>query len=128
MMLYQKNLYPILPNTLMANYEKNQERTISMNLANYNFLNFDDNQPDIIFINSAMKSCAIKVHGTVFINCGSFCKGKKYEQIAKLTLHRPVRIDEKNSVTDVYKRLKVEFIKINADNNINDNDSESKKY
>ena len=127
MMLYQKNLYPILPNTLMANYEKNQERTISMNLANYNFLNFDDNQPDIIFINSAMKSCAIKVHGTVFINCGSFCKGKKYEQIAKLTLHRPVRIDEKNSVTDVYKRLKVEFIKINADNNINDNNSKTKK-
>ena len=127
MILYQKNLYPILPNTLIPNYEKNQERTISMNLANYESLSFDENsQPDIIFINSAMKSCAIKIHGTVFINCGNFHKGKQYEQIAKITLHRPIKIDGKNDITDVYKRLKVEFIKINADNNINDNNSNKK--
>lgn len=127
LILYQKNLYPILPNTLVPQYEKNQERTISMNLANYGSLSFDQNsQPDIIFINSMMKSCAIKIHGTVFINVGSFNKGKKYEHIAKITLHKPTKIDGKNDITDVHKRLKVEFIKINTDN-INNNNSSNKK-
>ena len=88
MILYQRNLYPILPNTLQQNSERNQEKTISMNLSNYKFLSFDENsQPDIILTNSALKPCAKKIHGTVFINCGSFVRGKNYDQIAKITLH-----------------------------------------
>ena len=122
MILYQKNFYPILPNTLSPNYEKNQERTISVNLSNYKYLSFDENsQPDIILTNSGLKTCAKNIHGTVFINCGSFMRGKNYDQIAKITLHNPTK-----DLTDVCKRLKVEFIKINANNNDNNNTSKTK--
>ena len=121
MILFQRNLYPILPNTLQQNSERNQERTISMNLSNYKFLSFDENsQPDIILTNSALKPCAKKIHGTVFINCGSFVRGKNYDQIAKITLYSPTE-----KMTDVNKRIKVEFIKINA--SINNNNLNSKK-
>ena len=122
MILYQRNLYPILPNTLQQNSERNQERTISMNLSNYKFLSFDENsQPDIILTNSALKPCAKKIHGTVFINCGSFVRGKNYDQIAKITLYSPTE-----KMTDVNKRIKVEFIKINASNNNNNLNSKKK--
>ena len=122
MIQFQKNFYPILPNTLMPNYEKNQERTISVNLANYKFLSYDDDtQPDIILTNSGLKSCAKKIHGAVFINCGSFIKGKNYDQIVKITLHRPTK-----TMTDVHKRVKVEFIKILANNENNNNNSKKK--
>ena len=121
MILYQKNLYPILPNTLLPSYEKNQERTISVNLSNYKYLSFDENsQPDIILTNSGLKPCAKKIHGTIFINCGGFMKGKNYDQIAKITLHKPTK-----DMTDIIKRVKVEFIKINA--NIIENNNTSKK-
>ena len=60
-----------------------------------------------------MKTFAKKIHGTVFVNCGSFIKGKNFGEIAKITLHDP------SKDTDVNKRLKVEFIKINAINNSN---------
>lgn len=121
MILYQKNFYPVLPNTLSPNYEKNQEKTISVNLSNYKFLSYDENsQPDIVLTNSGLKPCAKKIHGTVFINCGSFMRGKTFDQIAKVTLHSPTK-----ELTDVCKRLKVEFIKINANNN--DNNSNNKK-
>ena len=122
MILYQRNLYPILPNTLQQNSERNQEKTISMNLSNYKFLSFDENyQPDIILTNSALKPCAKKIHGTVFINCGSFVRGKNYDQIAKITLYSPTE-----KMTDVNKRIKVEFIKINASNNNNNLNSKKK--
>ena len=121
MILYQKNLYPILPNTLLPSYEKNQERTISVNLSNYKYLSFDENsQPDIILTYSGLKPCAKKIHGTIFINCGGFMKGKNYDQIAKITLHKPTK-----DMTDIIKRVKVEFIKINA--NIIENNNTSKK-
>ena len=119
MILYQKNLYPILPNTLLPNNEKNQEKTISVNLSNYKYLSFDENsQPDIILTYSGLKPCAKKIHGTIFINCGGFMKGKNYDQIAKITLHKPTK-----DMTDIIKRVKVEFIKINASNNENNNNS-----
>ena len=122
MILYQKNFYPILPNTLSQTHENNQERTISMNLANYKFLSYDEkNQPDIILTYSGLKPCAKKIRGTVFVNCGGFMKGQKYDQIAKITLHRPTK-----ELTDVSKRIKVEFIKINADI-IEKNNNNSKK-
>ena len=122
MILYQKNFYPILPNTLSPNYEKNQERTISINLANYKFLSYDeDTQPDIILTKSFLTTCAKKIHGTLFINCGSFNRNNTYSQIAKITLHRPTQ-----TMTDVNKRVKVEFIKINANNNENNNNSKKK--
>jgi len=61
MILYQKNFYPVLPNTLSQNYEKNQEKTISVNLSNYKFLSYDENsQPDIVLTNSGLKPCAKK--------------------------------------------------------------------
>ena len=117
MILYQKNFYPVLPNTLNQNYEKNQEKIISVNLANYKHLSFDENsQPDIILTNSGLKTCAKQICGTVFINCGSFTKGKNYEQIAKVTLYSPTK-----NLTDICKRLKVEFIKISVNNEINNN-------
>ena len=47
-------------------------------------------------------------------------RGKTFDQIAKVTLHSPTK-----ELTDVCKRLKVEFIKINANNN--DNNSNNKK-
>ena len=122
MILFQKNLYPILPNTLSPNYEKNQERTISVNLSNYKYLGFDENsQPDIILTYSGLKPCAKKIHGTIFINCGGFMKGKNYDQIAKITLHKPTK-----DMTDIIKRVKVEFIKIIANNNENNNNSKKK--
>jgi len=122
MILYQKNFYPILPNTLFPNYEKNQEKTISVNLSNYKYLSFDENsQPDIILTNSGLKPCAKKIHGTVFINCGSFTKGKSFDQIAKITLYSPTK-----DLTDICKRLKVEFIKLNANNNDINNNSKKK--
>ena len=109
MILYQKNFYPVLPNTLQINYENNQEKITTVDLSQYKYLNFDnyESPPDIILTNSAMKSFAKKIHGTVFINCGSFTKGKNYGEIAKITLNNPL----KN--TDIHQRLKVEFIKIN---------------
>ena len=122
MILYQKNFYPVLPNTLSPNYEKNQEKTISVNLSNYKFLSYDENtQPDIVLTNSGLKPCARKIHGTVFINCGSFMKTKTFDQIVKVTLHSPTK-----DLTDVCKRLKVEFIKINANNNDNNNNNKKK--
>jgi hypothetical protein len=122
MILYQKNLYPILPNTLSPSNEKNQEKTISVNLSNYKYLGFDENsQPDIILTYSGLKPCAKKIHGTIFINCGGFMKGKNYDQIAKITLHKPTK-----DMTDIIKRVKVEFIKINASNNENNNSSKKK--
>ena len=109
MILYQKNFYPVLPNTLQPNYENNQERVITVDLSKYKYLNFDnyESPPDIILVNSGMKSFAKKIHGTVFVNCGSFMKGKNYGEIAKITLHNPF----KN--TDIHQRVKVEFITIN---------------
>ena len=47
------------------------------------------------------------IYGTVFINSGNFIKGKNYGEIAKITLHNP------SKETDINKRVKVEFIKIN---------------
>lgn len=113
MILYQKNFYPILPNTIQQNYENNQERIVTVDLCQNDYLNIDklDSIPDIILINSAMKTFAQKIHGTVFINSGSFIKGKNYGEIAKITLHNP------SKDTDINKRVKVEFIKINAINN-----------
>lgn len=114
MILYQKNFYPILPNTLQQNYENNQERIVTVDLSQNDYLNIDkfDSIPDIIITNSVMKAFAKKIHGTVFINSGSFIKGKNYGEIAKITLHDP------SKDTDINKRVKVEFIKINANNNI----------
>ena len=122
MILYQKNFYPILPNTISPNYESNQEKIVSVNLTNYKFLSFDETcQPDIILTNSGMKPCAKKIKGTVFINCGGFMKGKNYDHIVKITLHQPTE-----KMTDIHKRLKVEFIKINANNNEVNNNSKTK--
>lgn len=113
MILYQKNFYPILPNTLQSSYENNQEKIITVDLSQYKYLNFDNYQspPDIILTNSAMKTFAKRIHGTVFINCGSFMKGKNFGEIAKITLSNP------NKSTDIHQRLKVEFIKINQNQN-----------
>ena len=112
MILYQKNFYPVLPNTLQFSYENNQEKITTVDLSQYKYLNFDnyESPPDIILTNSAMKSFAKKIHGTVFINCGPFIKGKNYGEIAKITLNYPL----KN--TDIHQRLKVDFIKINQNN------------
>ena len=109
MILYQKNFYPILPNTISQNYENNQEKVITVDLSQYKYLNFDSNEapPDIILTNSVFKNFVKKSHGTVFINCGSFIKGKNFGEIAKITLHNP------SKETDINKRVKVEFIKIN---------------
>ena len=117
MILLQKNFYPILPNTLQQNYENNTERIITVDLSQYKYLNFDNYEtpPDIIITNSVLKNFAKKIGGTVFINCGSFCKGKNYGEMAKITLHKA---SESN---DINERLKVEFIKINP--NINDNNN-----
>ena len=115
MILYQKNFYPVLPNTLPSNYENNQERTVTVDLSQYKYMNFDSIEaiPDIILTNSVMRTFAKKIHETVFINCGSFMKGKNYGEIAKITLHDP------SKSTDISKRLKVEFIRINANTNNN---------
>ena len=109
MILYQKNFYPVLPNTLPVNNENNQERVVTVDLSQYKFLNFDDNEapPDIILTNTMFRNFAKKIHGTVFVNCGCFMKGKNYGEIAKITLHKASR------ETDINKRVKVEFIKIN---------------
>ena len=117
MILYQKNFYPILPNTIQLNYENNQEKIVTVDLCQNKYLNIDknDSTPDIILINSLMKNFAKKIHGTVFINCSSFIKGKNYGEIAKITLHDP------SKDTDINKRVKVEFIKINAINNTSGN-------
>ena len=116
MILYQKNFYPVLPNTTVPKYENNQERVATVDLSQYNYLNFDriETNPDIILTNSAMKTFAKKIHGTVFVNCGSFCKGNNYGEIAKITLHNP---SKETKETDINKRVKVEFIKINQINN-----------
>ena len=116
MILYQKNFYPILPNTTVQKYENNQERVTTVDLSQYNYLNFDkiETNPDIILTNSAMKPFAKKIHGTVFISCGSFFKGNNYGEIAKITLHIP---SKETKETDINKRVKVEFIKINQINN-----------
>ena len=113
MILYQKNFYPVLPNTIQLNYENNQEKIVTVDLCQNGYLNIDkfDSTPDIILINSLMKNFAKKIHGTVFINSSSFIKGKNYGEIAKITLHDP------SKDTDINKRVKVEFIKINAINN-----------
>ena len=115
MILYQKNFYPVLPNTIQQSYENNQEKIVTVDLSQYEYLRIDkyESSPDIILTNSAMKTFAKKIHGTVFVNCGSFIKGKNFGEIAKITLHDP------SKDTDVNKRLKVEFIKINAINNSN---------
>ena len=116
MILYQKNFYPILPNTLPQNYENNQERIVTVDLSQYKYMNFNnfESPPDIILTNSVMKPFAKRIYGTVFVNCGSFIKGKNYGEIAKITLHAPSQ-----GITDINKRLKVEFIKINSNTNIN---------
>ena len=117
MILHQKNFYPILPNTIQQQYENNTERIITVDLSQYKYLYFDnyESPPDIILTNSIMKNFAKNIRGTVFVNCGSFCKGKNYGEIAKITLHKASNSNEIN------KRLKVEFIKINP--NINDNNN-----
>ena len=117
MILHQKNFYPILPNTIQQQYENNTERIITVDLSQYKYLYFGnyESPPDIILTNSIMKNFAKNIRGTVFVNCGSFCKGKNYGEIAKITLHKASNSNEIN------KRLKVEFIKINP--NINDNNN-----
>ena len=115
MILYQNNFYPILPNTLQQNYENNTEKVITVDLSQYKYLKFDNYPPDIILTNSALKNFAKKIGGSVFINCGSFCKGKSYGEMAKITLHNA------SKTKDINKRLKVEFIKINPNINNNNN-------
>ena len=119
MILYQNSFYPILPNTLQQNYENNTEKVITVDLSQYNYLHFENYPPDIILTNSAMKNFAKKIGGSVFINCGSFCKGKNYGEMAKITLHNA------SKTKDINKRLKVEFIKINP--NIDNNNNINKK-
>ena len=117
MILHQKNFYPILPNTIQQQYENNTERIITVDLSQYKYLYFGnyESPPDIILTNSIMKNFAKNIRGTVFVNCGSFCKGKNYGEMAKITLHNASNSNEIN------KRLKVGFIKINP--NINDNNN-----
>ena len=68
-----------------------------------------------------MKSFVKKIKGTIFVNCGSFVKGKNYGEIAKITLHDPL----KNN--DINKRVKVEFIKINESNSNSQNKGSANK-
>ena len=68
-----------------------------------------------------MKNFTTRIKGTVFVNCGSFVKGKNFGEIAKITLHNV------SKGTDIYRRLKVEFIKITENKNSSNNNTNYKK-
>ena len=123
LILSQRNFYPVLPNTLQQAYENNQEKTITVDLSQYKYLHFGnfDTPPDIILTNSVMKNFTTRIKGTVFVNCGSFVKGKNFGEIAKITLHNV------SKGTDIYRRLKVEFIKITENKNSSNNNTNNKK-
>ena len=123
LILSQRNFYPVLPNTLQQAYENNQEKTITVDLSQYKYLHFGnfDTPPDIILTNSVMKNFTTRIKGTVFVNCGSFVKGKNFGEIAKITLHNV------SKGTDIYRRLKVEFIKITENKNNSNNNTNYKK-
>ena len=123
LILSQRNFYPVLPNTLQQAYENNQEKTITVDLSQYKYLHFGnfDTPPDIILTNSVMKNFTTRIKGTVFVNCGSFVKGKNFGEIAKITLHNV------SKGTDIYRRLKVEFIKITENKNSFNNNINNKK-
>ena len=123
LILSQRNFYPVLPNTLQQAYENNQEKTITVDLSQYKYLHFGnfDTPPDIILTNSVMKNFTTRIKGTVFVNCGSFVKGKNFGEIAKITLHNV------SKGTDIYRRLKVEFIKITENKNSSNNNTNYKK-
>ena len=123
LILSQRNFYPVFPNTLQQAYENNQEKTITVDLSQYKYLHFGnfDTPPDIILTNSVMKNFTTRIKGTVFVNCGSFVKGKNFGEIAKITLHNV------SKGTDIYRRLKVEFIKITENKNSSNNNTNNKK-
>ena len=112
MILAQQNLYPVMTNTINTSYENSMEKITTIDLMKYDYLSFDEN-PDIILTNSALKNFAKRYKGTIFVNCGSFVKGKNFGEVGKITIHSVKEVED----IEFYKRVKVEFIKVKGDLN-----------
>ena len=112
MILNQKNLYPVMANTINTSYENSMEKITTIDLMKYDFLSFDT-KPDIILTSSLLKNFVKKYRGTIFVNCGSFIKGKNFGELGKITIHSMKNVEN----IELSKKIKVEFIKIKGDLN-----------
>lgn len=116
MILYQRNFYPVLNNTISEENENNLDKNIYYEFSQYNHLMYDI-QPDILITNSNLVNFSKKIYNTLFINPGSLFKGKAIGSFLRITTFPPTR------TLEILKRIKIDVIKVKKEiiNNNNKN-------
>ena len=116
MILYQRNFYPVLNNTISEENENNLDKNIYYEFSQYNHLMYDI-QPDILITNSNLVNFSKKIYNTLFINPGSLFKGKAIGSFLRITTFPPTR------TLEILKRIKIDVIKVKKEiiNNNNNN-------
>ena len=105
MILYQRNFYPVLNNTISEENENNLDKNIYYEFSQYNHLMYDI-QPDILITNSNLVNFSKKIYNTMFINPGSLFKGKAIGSFLRITTFPPTR------TLEILKRIKIDVIKV----------------
>ena len=114
MILYQRNFYPVLNNTISEENENNLDKNIYYEFSQYNHLMYDI-QPDILITNSNLVNFSKKIYNTMFINPGSLFKGKAIGSFLRITTFPPTR------TLEILKRIKIDVIKVKKEINNNNN-------
>ena len=114
MILYQRNFYPVLNNTISEENENNLDKNIYYEFSQYNHLMYDI-QPDILITNSNLVNFSKKIYNTMFINPGSLFKGKAIGSFLRITTFPPTR------TLEILKRIKIDVIKVKKEINNNKN-------
>ena len=112
MILYQRNFYPVLNNTISEENENNLDKNIYYEFSQYNHLMYDI-QPDILITNSNLVNFSKKIYNTMFINPGSLFKGKAIGSFLRITTFPPTR------TLEILKRIKIDVIKVKKEINNN---------
>jgi hypothetical protein len=86
MILQQRNFYPILPNTVIA--DEPIEKTINVDYRKLNHLQMGA-VPDLIITSSSMNPFVRKVGSTLFVNCSTVFKANSPGHFAKITSYSP---------------------------------------
>ena len=116
MILYQRNFYPVLNNTISEENENNLDKNIYYEFSQYNHLMYDI-QTDILITNSNLVNFSKNIYNTMFINPGSLFKGKAIWSFLRITIFPPTR------TLEILKRIKIDVIKVKKEiiNNNNKN-------
>ncbi len=107
MLFYQRNLFPVLSNTIYINDSEKMDKVLTYDITQEKFFKMDD-IPDIVIINSGMTSFVKNIFNSLVINTGGLVKGKNFGNISKISVYNPSRTEK------ILQRTKVEIIKVNG--------------